>query len=636
MDDELFTTEMAYDPAGRVTTIHHHHDVSGVPQTLARFDYTVDARGNRTQAVEQRQPSGGGSLQPQTHVYTYDGVERVTGATTYPNATPTGTPIRTFAYGYDVAGNRTSAALNGTPTSYTYNTRNQLTSDGAHTFSYDKNGNRISDGTLSTVWDRAGRMLSYDGHSYAYDGEGRRIAQTAAGSTTRYVLDVQRGLPAVIGAKAGSDITHYMHGPLGMFAQRNPDSSWDWMLHDGLGSVRGVFDGTLQSAAEYDPFGEPLVAPMGTAYGFTGELTDGNGLVYLRARYLAPSLGTFASRDPWRGSASAPRTWNGYAWVEGNVVNRGDPGGMQSATPTPTPTVSCQSAPQPQPVSTPPPMSTPTAPYDPTRRVAGISEPTITPVPTPRIVSTPGPTPLEWNRLVEYYVRKWNRFDPADCDSRIQMCVTLSDAEFAATLRAIITHELPGGHVLEGNHEWFAETLYRLELGLASDTTLGAANLRPSTVKELFEGRLGREFDPRSFDPTRLRGLRDEWEAINEDKNAFADFMWRPEVFVDLAAANLYRGTLRMNRDGQAPSIFSMSMWYNEGIYAAKFPLASSSSIDKATGYANAVLDLILKERSPWSNRFGTVGDLTAFYVLEEARYVQQDLRLKLLWSNRP
>ncbi len=60
VDDELFTTEMAYDPAGRVTTIHHHHDVSGVPVTLARFDYTVDARGNRTQAVEQRQPSGGG------------------------------------------------------------------------------------------------------------------------------------------------------------------------------------------------------------------------------------------------------------------------------------------------------------------------------------------------------------------------------------------------------------------------------------------------------------------------------------------------------------------------------------------------------------------------------------------------
>lgn len=31
------------------------------------------------------------------------------------------------------------------------------------------------------------------------------------------------------------------------------------------------------SAAEYDPFGEPIIAPIGTAYGFTGELTDGSG-----------------------------------------------------------------------------------------------------------------------------------------------------------------------------------------------------------------------------------------------------------------------------------------------------------------------------------------------------------------------
>ncbi len=271
----------------------------------------------------------------------------------------------------------------------------------------------ISDGTLTTIWDRAGRILSYDGHSCAYDGEGRRIAQTAGGSTTRYVLDVQRRLPAVIGAKAGSDITHYMHGPLGMFAQRNPDASWDWMLHDGLGSVRGVFDGTLQSAAEYDPFGEPIVAPIGTAYGFTGELTDGNGLVYLRARYLAASLGTFASRDPWRGSASAPRTWNGYAWVEGNVINRVDPGGMQSITssPTPTPTVSCPQTPQPVLVSTPPvATSTP----DPTLVTAAVLQQTATPTAPngltsrqPEMVPTPAGDYLE-----EYWAREKLRGNP--------------------------------------------------------------------------------------------------------------------------------------------------------------------------------------------------------------------------------
>lgn len=60
------------------------------------------------------------------------------------------------------------------------------------------------------------------------------------------------------------------------------------LLHDGLGSMRGMFDGTLQSAAEYDPFGEPIVAPSDTAYGFTGRQIDGSGLIYLRGRYTSP------------------------------------------------------------------------------------------------------------------------------------------------------------------------------------------------------------------------------------------------------------------------------------------------------------------------------------------------------------
>ncbi|MCC6567290.1 MAG: hypothetical protein IT298_16130 [Chloroflexi bacterium] len=50
-----------------------------------------------------------------------------------------------------------------------------------------------------------------------------------------------------------------------------------------------------------------LLSAGSNSYGFTGELTDGNGLLYLRARYLAPGLGTFASRDPRRGRGSEPQ-----------------------------------------------------------------------------------------------------------------------------------------------------------------------------------------------------------------------------------------------------------------------------------------------------------------------------------------
>lgn len=46
-----FDTTYTHDAAGRLTGLTHE-DVSG-PVTLAAFTYTLDGRGNRTQAVEQ-------------------------------------------------------------------------------------------------------------------------------------------------------------------------------------------------------------------------------------------------------------------------------------------------------------------------------------------------------------------------------------------------------------------------------------------------------------------------------------------------------------------------------------------------------------------------------------------------------
>ncbi|MBL8161402.1 MAG: hypothetical protein JNJ61_05400 [Anaerolineae bacterium] len=48
-----------------------------------------------------------------------------------------------------------------------------------------------------------------------------------------------------------------------------------------------------------------MTATSQTPYGFTGELTDSNGLVYLRARYYSPALGVFASQDPFEGIRSS-------------------------------------------------------------------------------------------------------------------------------------------------------------------------------------------------------------------------------------------------------------------------------------------------------------------------------------------
>jgi RHS repeat-associated protein len=82
----------------------------------------------------------------------------------------------------------------------------------------------------------------------------------------------------------------------------------------------------------FDPYGQPLAStgtPQ-TPFGFTGELADANGLLYLRARHYAPRLGAFPSLDPYEGSAARPMSLNGYSWVEWRVADGRDPSGRCS------------------------------------------------------------------------------------------------------------------------------------------------------------------------------------------------------------------------------------------------------------------------------------------------------------------
>ncbi|MBP6297826.1 MAG: hypothetical protein KA401_00650 [Anaerolineae bacterium] len=175
------------------------------------------------------------------------------------------------------------------------------------------------------------RLLSMGGHSYAYDGDGSRVAQTVGALTLRYTLDVQPGLTTVLAETTGAIITRYIHGPTGIHAQQNADGGWRWLLQDGLQSVRAVANSTdIIAAQQYSPYGVPFAPLPETDFGFTGEMTDDNDLVYLRARYLIPGIGVFASRDWWEGCDSKSPTWNGYSWVEGNTINRTDPSGAIS------------------------------------------------------------------------------------------------------------------------------------------------------------------------------------------------------------------------------------------------------------------------------------------------------------------
>ena len=131
--------------------------------------------------------------------YTYDGLQRLTGATE-----STGT---TFGYGYDTAGNRTSVTLNGTTTTTTYNTANQITNAG---FSYDNAGNLINDGTAASTYDALNRTTVRGGTTYTYNGDGTLVKQLASGTTTLYTQDLAAPLSQVLQTTLGTATTHYL------------------------------------------------------------------------------------------------------------------------------------------------------------------------------------------------------------------------------------------------------------------------------------------------------------------------------------------------------------------------------------------------------------------------------------------
>ena len=91
----------------------------------------------------------------------------------------------------------------------------------------------------------------------------------------------------------------YLYGN-GRIAQTS--STTEYFLGDALGSVRQLVNsaGAVTLTQSYAPYGETVssVGSGTSAYQYTGESRDANGLTYLRARYLDSSIGRFTQRDP--------------------------------------------------------------------------------------------------------------------------------------------------------------------------------------------------------------------------------------------------------------------------------------------------------------------------------------------------
>ena len=93
---------------------------------------------------------------------------------------------------------------------------------------------------------------------------------------------------------------------------------------EGPGSVRAITNGSGSLILTYqtDEFGIPT-SSQGTStqpFQYTGQQVDGNGLVYLRARYCDPTSGRFLGRDPAFGNTLNPIILNRYAYARNNPL----------------------------------------------------------------------------------------------------------------------------------------------------------------------------------------------------------------------------------------------------------------------------------------------------------------------------
>jgi hypothetical protein len=109
------------------------------------------------------------------------------------------------------------------------------------TYTWDNNGNLLSDGTNTYGYNYANRLVSLtdgvDSYNYLYNGLGDRVQQTVNGVTTSYVLDLNTGLTQVL--SDGTDTYLY-----GLTRIGEEDTAWDYYLGDALGSVRQLTDGS--------------------------------------------------------------------------------------------------------------------------------------------------------------------------------------------------------------------------------------------------------------------------------------------------------------------------------------------------------------------------------------------------------
>jgi RHS repeat-associated protein len=258
-----------------------------------------------------------------------------------------------WSYGYDLAGRLVTVEKGGAPSAtYTYDANGNRLTDGATydeedrqltgggaTFTYTPNGERKTrveaGGTTTYGYDGRGHLTSVvlpNGKQLVYgvDASGRRVSRSEDGVVTHRWLYRNQLQPVAEVDASGEVTTRYVYGT----KVNVPDyfvrgGTTFRLLTDQLGSVRKVIDTTTGEVVQeiaYDAWGvvtkdtNPGLQP----FGFAGGLWEGEtGLTHFGAREYEARTGRWTRKDPIGFGGGT----NTFAYADGSPVTFADPEG---------------------------------------------------------------------------------------------------------------------------------------------------------------------------------------------------------------------------------------------------------------------------------------------------------------------
>ena len=340
-------------------------------QTLADNHYFYDANGNQIRREGLEGTTG----------YAYDGRNRLT-EISYPSALGG----YTEKLGYDAAGNRIRRETEQEITTYRYDNCNRLqelrreyknteTSTAQPQiirYTYDRQGNMLSEGEKKYSYDSFGRMVraevpvehrgasnkpdEHAGFNHAaqsagetfgtqeissatrefqvqinrYDGEGLRHEMEENGRLIKFLYNEDR---EVVAEETGNGtITRYIRG-LGIISSDSEEAkTYYHYVSDEQGSITHILseDAEILNHYSYDAFGNIIekTEKVENRFCYNGEMLDPvTQQYYLRARFYNPVIGRFTQEDTYYGDGL-----NLYQYCQANPVGYVDPSGHNCGT----------------------------------------------------------------------------------------------------------------------------------------------------------------------------------------------------------------------------------------------------------------------------------------------------------------